>query len=82
VLLQACLNGSRRRVEHHALPVMPEDIAEDAARAAVVSAVRSVVAGLPVGGTTGAWALSDAGERLTAVRSWSVLPGLIRLRQG
>jgi hypothetical protein len=35
-----------------------------------------------VGETTGAWALSDAGERLTAVRSWSVLPGLIRFRAG
>jgi uncharacterized protein (DUF849 family) len=36
MLLQACLNGSRMRGEHPALPLMPEDLARDAQR--VVSA--------------------------------------------
>jgi uncharacterized protein (DUF849 family) len=101
VLLKACLNGSRRRDEHRALPVTPNEVAQDAARAAaagagavhvhpkdgdgadtldtervgaVVAAVRAAVPGLPVGVTTGAWALPDVEERLAAVRSWTVLP--------
>jgi uncharacterized protein (DUF849 family) len=41
---------------------------------ATVSAVRAAVPGLPVGVTTGAWALPDGDERLAAVRSWTVLP--------
>jgi uncharacterized protein (DUF849 family) len=98
VLLQACLNGSRQRGEHAALPLTPAEIAPDAAVAgvdavhvhpkdddgtdtlaaervaAVVSAVRTAVPGLPVGVTTGAWALPDRDERVAAVRSWTVLP--------
>jgi uncharacterized protein (DUF849 family) len=98
VLLQACLNGSRQRGEHAALPLTPAEIAADAAVAgvdsvhvhpkdddgtdtlaaervaAVVSAVRAAVPGLPVGVTTGAWALPDPDERVAAVRSWTVLP--------
>jgi uncharacterized protein (DUF849 family) len=98
VLLQACLNGSRQRGEHAALPLTPAEIAADAAVAgvdavhvhpkdgdgtdtvaaervaAVVSAVRAGVPGLPVGVTTGAWTLPDPDERVAAVRSWTVLP--------
>jgi len=42
--------------------------------AAAVSAVRHAVPGLPLGVTTGFWALPDAGERLRAVEGWTVLP--------
>ena len=42
--------------------------------AAVVTAVRGAVPGLPVGVTTGAWALPDPAERAAAVGSWGVVP--------
>jgi uncharacterized protein (DUF849 family) len=42
--------------------------------AAVVSAVRAAVPGVPVGVTTGAWALPDPAERVAAVRAWTGLP--------
>lgn len=41
---------------------------------AAVSAVRHAVPGLPLGVTTGFWALPDPQARLEAVRSWEVLP--------
>lgn len=42
--------------------------------AAAVSAVRQSAPGLPLGVTTGFWALPDPDERLKAVKSWTVLP--------
>jgi uncharacterized protein (DUF849 family) len=48
--------------------LLPEDV--DAA----VSAVRHAAPGLPLGVTTGYWALPDADERLRAVDGWGVLP--------
>lgn len=42
--------------------------------AAVVTAVRAAVPGVPVGVTTGAWALPDPGDRIEAIRGWTVLP--------
>jgi uncharacterized protein (DUF849 family) len=42
--------------------------------AAAVSAVRHAAPGLPLGVTTGFWALPDAGQRLRAVEGWTVLP--------
>ncbi len=41
---------------------------------AAVSAVRHAAPGLPLGVTTGFWALSDPDERLRAVDGWTVLP--------
>ena len=41
---------------------------------AAVSAVRHAVPGLPLGVTTGFWALPDADARLRAVGEWSELP--------
>jgi uncharacterized protein (DUF849 family) len=41
---------------------------------AAVSAVRHAVPGLPLGVTTGFWALPDADARLRAVDGWTVLP--------
>ncbi|MEU2639855.1 3-keto-5-aminohexanoate cleavage protein [Micromonospora fulviviridis] len=34
-MLKACLNGGRRRHEHHAVPVAPEELAAEAVRCAV-----------------------------------------------
>ncbi|SFP41644.1 3-keto-5-aminohexanoate cleavage enzyme [Geodermatophilus dictyosporus] len=42
--------------------------------AAALTAVRAAVPGLPVGVTTGAWAVPDPAARVAAVRSWTVLP--------
>ncbi|MGZ2356879.1 3-keto-5-aminohexanoate cleavage protein [Streptomyces sp. 372A] len=50
------------------------DTLEAAAVAAAVSAVRAAVPGVPVGVTTGAWAVPDPHVRAAHVRSWSVLP--------
>ncbi|RDH78973.1 hypothetical protein DVS77_10355 [Mycolicibacterium moriokaense] len=41
---------------------------------AAVAAVRHAAPGLPLGVTTGFWALPDPQERLRAVEGWSVLP--------
>ncbi|HYZ68000.1 MAG TPA: 3-keto-5-aminohexanoate cleavage protein, partial [Mycobacterium sp.] len=41
---------------------------------AAVSAVRHAVPGLPLGVTTGLWALPDADDRLRAVDGWTALP--------
>ena len=41
---------------------------------AAVSAVRHAAPGLPLGVTTGFWALPDADARLRAVDGWNVLP--------
>ena len=41
---------------------------------AAVRAVRHAAPGLPLGVTTGFWALSDPDERLRAVEAWTVLP--------
>ncbi|MDT0276310.1 3-keto-5-aminohexanoate cleavage protein [Blastococcus goldschmidtiae] len=42
--------------------------------AEVVTAVRAAVPGVPIGVTTGAWALPDPGERVEVIRRWTVLP--------
>ena len=42
--------------------------------AAAVTAVRHALPGLPLGVTTGFWALPDPQQRLHAVESWTVLP--------
>jgi uncharacterized protein (DUF849 family) len=47
--------------------------------AAAVTAVRHAVPGLPLGVTTGYWALPDAAERRRAVESWDVLPDFASL---
>ncbi|WP_330174458.1 3-keto-5-aminohexanoate cleavage protein [Streptomyces sp. NBC_01498] len=42
--------------------------------AAVLSAVRAAVPGIPVGVTTGAWTEPDPERRAATVRGWTVLP--------
>lgn len=46
---------------------------------AAVAAVRHAAPGLPLGVTTGFWALPDARQRCKAVESWSVLPDFASL---
>ncbi|WP_396885570.1 3-keto-5-aminohexanoate cleavage protein [Mycobacterium sp. SMC-8] len=46
---------------------------------AAVAAVRDALPGLPLGVTTGFWALPDPGQRLRAVQGWSVLPDFASL---
>lgn len=46
---------------------------------AAVAAVRHAAPGLPLGVTTGFWALPDAQQRLRAVQSWNVLPDFTSL---
>jgi uncharacterized protein (DUF849 family) len=46
---------------------------------AAVSAVRQAAPGLPLGVTTGFWALPDAEARLRAVDGWTVLPDFASL---
>jgi len=43
--------------------------------AAVLKAVRGAAPALPIGVTTGAWALPDPSERVAAIEAWTVLPG-------
>jgi uncharacterized protein (DUF849 family) len=47
--------------------------------AAAVTAVRAAAPGLPLGVTTGFWALPDADARLRAVDGWTVLPDFASL---
>ncbi|MEV6554032.1 3-keto-5-aminohexanoate cleavage protein [Streptomyces sp. NPDC051597] len=51
-----------------------EDTLEPAVVAAVLTAIRSAVPGIPVGVTTGAWAAPYAEMRAAHVRAWTVLP--------
>lgn len=42
--------------------------------AATLLAVRAAAPGTPIGVTTGAWTAPDPRDRITAIRSWTVLP--------
>lgn len=42
--------------------------------AEVLTAIRHIAAALPVGVTTGAWALREPAERVSAIRRWTALP--------
>jgi uncharacterized protein (DUF849 family) len=53
--------------------LLPDDVA------AAVSAVRHAAPGLPLGVTTGFWALPDADKRRQAVEAWEVLPDFASL---
>ncbi len=104
MLLKACVNGSRRRGAHPALPVTPAELAADVSRivaagvdalhlhpkdargldtlgavevAAALAAVRAAAPDVPLGVTTGAWALPDPHQRVAAVRGWTTLPDFV-----
>ncbi|MGE2833720.1 3-keto-5-aminohexanoate cleavage protein [Mycobacterium sp. SMC-4] len=46
---------------------------------AAVAAVRAAAPGLPLGVTTGFWALPDPQQRIRAIESWTVLPDFASL---
>lgn len=50
------------------------DTFDGSAMADVMSAVQRAAPGVPVGVTTGAWALPDPAERIAAIQSWGRLP--------
>ncbi len=60
----------------HLHPKTPEgaDTLDPDCVAAAVTAVREAVPGVPVGVTTGAWAMPDPRRRVKLIRSWPVLP--------
>lgn len=70
--------GARVVHMHPKTPEGVDSLLPDAV-AAAVTAVRKAVPGLPLGVTTGYWALPDAGERLAAVQAWTVLPDFTSL---
>ncbi|MEU7028060.1 3-keto-5-aminohexanoate cleavage protein [Streptomyces sp. NPDC046275] len=60
----------------HLHPKLPDgtDTLDPDAVAEVLQRVRAAVPGVPVGVTTGAWAVPDPAERARLVRAWTVLP--------
>ncbi|MDE9364780.1 3-keto-5-aminohexanoate cleavage protein [Luteipulveratus sp. YIM 133132] len=44
-----------------------------------VAAIRAACPGVPVGATTGAWAMPDAAERVAAIDAWTTLPDFASL---
>jgi uncharacterized protein (DUF849 family) len=71
--LAAHLAGAKA-VHMHPKTTEGVDSLEPEVVGAAVEAVRHAVPGLPLGVTTGFWALSDPGERLRTVQGWEVLP--------
>jgi uncharacterized protein (DUF849 family) len=65
--------GARAVHMHPKTPEGVDSLLPDVVDAAV-AAVRHAVPGLPLGVTTGFWALPDADDRLRAVEGWTVLP--------
>jgi uncharacterized protein (DUF849 family) len=65
--------GAKAVHMHPKTPDGVDSLLPDAVDAAV-SAVRHAVPGLPLGVTTGFWALPDADARLRAIDGWTVLP--------
>lgn len=65
----------------HMHPKTPEgkDSLQPDVVAAAVTAVRNAVPGLPLGVTTGFWALPDPDARRRAVEAWTVLPDFASL---
>lgn len=70
----AAAAAGARAVHFHPKDGAGMDTLDAATVAAAVRAVRAAAPGLPLGVTTGAWALPDAAQRVAAVRAWTVLP--------
>jgi uncharacterized protein (DUF849 family) len=70
----AAAAAGARAVHLHAKDADGADTLAASAVDAAVQAVRDAAPQLPVGVTTGAWAMPDPAQRVSAVRSWSVLP--------
>ena len=61
-------------VHLHAKDNQGADTLGGAELAAVLAAVRAAAPALPIGATTGAWAVPDPCERVAAIRLWTALP--------
>jgi uncharacterized protein (DUF849 family) len=70
----AAHQAGAQAVHMHPKTADGKDSLEPAAVDAVVAAVRAAAPGLPLGVTTGFWALPDAEARIRAVEGWTVLP--------
>lgn len=75
----AAFNAGGQVVHLHPKTADGKDSLQPDTVAAAVTAVRRAIPGLPVGVTTGYWALPDAAERLAAIQAWTVLPDFTSL---
>lgn len=70
----AAAAAGARAVHFHPKDADGLDTLDADAVAAAVRAVRAAAPTLPIGVTTGAWAIPDAAARVAAVQAWTVLP--------
>ncbi|MFD6198072.1 3-keto-5-aminohexanoate cleavage protein [Mycobacteriaceae bacterium NPDC060252] len=70
----ACRDAGAAAVHVHAKDANGIDSLLASAVDPVVTAIRSRCPGLPVGVTTGAWALTDPAARCAAINAWTDLP--------
>jgi uncharacterized protein (DUF849 family) len=75
----AAHQAGAQAVHMHPKTADGKDSLEPAAVDAAVAAVRAAAPGLPLGVTTGFWALPDAEARIRAVEGWTVLPDFASL---
>jgi uncharacterized protein (DUF849 family) len=75
----AAHEAGAKAVHMHPKTADGKDSLHDAEVSAAVAAVRAAVPGLPLGVTTGFWALPDADARRRAVEGWTVLPDFASL---
>ena len=75
----AAHEAGAKAVHLHPKTADGKDSLEPDVVAAAVTAVREAVPGLPLGVTTGFWALPDAEARRRAVEGWTVLPDFASL---
>jgi uncharacterized protein (DUF849 family) len=75
----AAHEAGAQAVHMHPKAADGRDSLEPAAVDAAVAAVRAAAPGLPLGVTTGFWALPDAEARKRAVQGWTVLPDFASL---
>ena len=75
----AAHEAGAKAVHMHPKTADGKDSLEPDVVAAAVDAVRAAAPGLPLGVTTGFWALPDADARRAAVEAWTVLPDFASL---
>jgi uncharacterized protein (DUF849 family) len=75
----AAHQAGAQAVHMHPKTADGKDSLEPAAVDAAVAAVRAAAPGLPLGVTTGFWALPDVEARIRAVEGWTVLPDFASL---
>lgn len=70
----ACRDAGAAAVHVHAKDAKGFDSLLDSAVDPVVAAIRARCPGLPIGLTTGAWAMADPAGRCAAIGTWTELP--------